>query len=179
VVQPLVVTLAIDDAAQARFDDERSRLFPAGRTQVGAHVTLFHAVPGDLEQRVQTDLAGVAGPSFPVAVAGVLPTGRGVAYGLLAAELTRRHRVLQQLWWPHLTKQDQQGFRPHVTVQNKVSPAEARATHALLRKGFRPFEVRATGFVLWRYEGGPWTELARVPFPPGSGAIALGPPHVE
>lgn len=162
--RPLVITLAIEDAAQRRFDDERRRLFPPGRTEVGAHVTLFHAVPGDLEEQVRTDLGNAAGPAFPVGVAGVLPLGRGAAYALASTELARRHRALQQLWWDHLTRQDQQGFRPHITVQNKVEPAEARATVAGLRQAFNPFEVRAEGFVLWRYDGGPWTELARIPF---------------
>ncbi len=165
-MQPLVVTLALDDAAQQHFDAERERLFPAGRTDVGAHVTLFHAVPGELEMQVRADLALHAGPVFAVGVAGVLPLGRGTAYALVSTELAHRHRKLQQLWWPRLTDQDRQGFRPHVTVQNKVSPAEARATLTVLRRAFRPYEVRAEAFVLWRYDDGPWTELARVPFPP-------------
>lgn len=165
---PLVVTLALDPAAQQRFDAERAALFPPGTTEVGAHVTLFHAVPGELLPSVRLDLHDNAGPAFPVGVAGVLPLGRGAAYALLSAELTRRHRNLQSLWWPHLTAQDQQGFRPHITVQNKVTPAEARATTARLRRAFRPYEVQATGFVLWRYAGGPWTELERFPFAPPS-----------
>jgi 2'-5' RNA ligase len=162
--RPLVVTLAIDTAAQQRFDDERARLFPPGRTAVGAHVTLFHAVPGELEQQVRADLVEQAGAPFAVGVAGVLPLGRGAAYALASTELARRHGELQQRWWPHLTRQDQQPLRPHVTVQNKVEPAQARATVAVLRRAFRPFETRAEGFVLWRYDGGPWTELARIPF---------------
>lgn len=162
--RPLVVTLAVDAEAQQHFDAERARLFPAGRTAVGAHVTLFHAVPGELEEQVRADLVDRAGPPFPVGVAGVLPLGRGAAYALASTELVRRHRALQQRWWEHLTRQDQQPFRPHVTVQNMVRPAEARATVAVLRRAFRPFEIDAQGFVLWRYDGGPWTELARIPF---------------
>jgi 2'-5' RNA ligase len=162
--RPLVVTLTIGGAAQQRFDDERTRLFPPGRTAVGAHVTLFHAVPGELEEQARADLVELAGPPFAVGVAAVLPLGRGAAYALAAPELVRRHRELQQRWWPQLTRQDQQPFRPHVTVQNKVEPAEARATVALLRRAFHPFETTAEGFVLWRYDGGPWTELARIPF---------------
>ncbi|MEO9139205.1 MAG: 2'-5' RNA ligase family protein [Jatrophihabitans sp.] len=165
-MKPLVITLAVDDVAQQHFDAERTRLFPVGRTQVGAHVTLFHAVPGELEAQVRNDLVQACGPRFPVGVAGVLPLGRGAAYALASPELARRHRALQRQWWPYLTAQDQQGFRPHVTVQNKVSPAEARATLALLRRAFRPYEISATGFVLWRYDDGPWTELARFEFPP-------------
>lgn len=163
-MQPLVVTLTVDPATQARFDAERAQWFPAGRTQVGAHVTLFHAVPGELEDTVRADLADVAGPAFDVRITGVVPLGRGAAYALESPELFRAHRTLQQRWYPDLTKQDRQGFRPHVTVQNKVDPDTARRTVAALRAAFTPFTVRAEGFTLWRYDGGPWTELVRIPF---------------
>ncbi|MGN6606268.1 MAG: 2'-5' RNA ligase family protein [Jatrophihabitans sp.] len=163
-MQPLVITLALDDAAQDRFDAERRALFPPGRTAVGAHVTLFHAVPGEREPDVRADLAEVAGPSFDVLVARVQSLGRGAAYVLDSDELVRRHRELQRRWAPHLTAQDSQGFRPHITVQNKVTPAEARATVARLQAGFQPFAVRAEGWSLWRYDGGPWTHLATIPF---------------
>jgi 2'-5' RNA ligase len=163
-VRPLVVTLALDAAAQQRFDAERARLFPAGRSAIGAHVTMFHALPGELEEQARIDLVHEAGPPFPVGVAGVLPLGRGAAYALAAPELVRRHRALQQRWWEHLGPQDRHGFRPHITVQNTVTPAEARATVAVLRRAFRPYEAQAAAFVLWRHDDGPWTELARIPF---------------
>jgi 2'-5' RNA ligase len=161
---PLVITLALPDDVQARLDDERTRWFPAGRTAVGAHVTLFHAVPGEFETQARADLAAQAGPPFDVRVAAVLPLGRGAAYAVESTELARRHRALQQQWWPHLTRQDQQGLRAHVTVQNKVEPAVAKQTVVMLTAGFTPYEVTAVGFDLWRYEGGPWTHLTRVPF---------------
>jgi 2'-5' RNA ligase len=163
---PLVVTLALPDDVQARLDDERARWFPAGRTAVGAHVTLFHAVPGELGTQARADLARQAGPPFDVRVAAVLSLGRGAAYAVESAELTRRHRALQEQWWPHLTRQDQQGLRAHVTVQNKVEPAVAKQTVATLTAGFTPYAVTAVGFDLWRYDGGPWTHLTRVPFRP-------------
>jgi 2'-5' RNA ligase len=161
---PLVVTLAVEPGAQQRFDAERHRLFPAGGPDAGAHIALFCAVPGYLEERARVDLVRVAGSPFPVGVAGVLPLARGAAYALAAPELARRQKELRELWWEHLTPRDQEAFRPHVTVQNGVSPAEARATVTLLRRAFRPHQIRAEGFVLWRDDGGPWTELARIPF---------------
>ena len=164
-MRPLIVTLAIDAAAQQRFDAERAALFPPGRTAVGAHVTLFHALPGAFEGQVRADLSDVAGPAFDVLVARVQPLGRGAAYALESAELMRRHHELRRRWSAALTPQDAQGFRPHITVQNKVDPAEARATVARLRAGFEPFAVRAEGWSLWRYDGGPWTPLATIPFP--------------
>lgn len=162
---PLVVTLLLDEAAQAGFDAQRTAFFPAGRTAVGAHVTLFHAVPGEHVGAVGADLAAAAErPAFPVAVTGVLFLGRGVAYRLRSAELAAVQALLRARWEPWLTRQDAQPFRPHVTVQNKVTPPQARATLSRLESEFVPWEVTATGLALWAYAGGPWDPLSRFPF---------------
>lgn len=163
--RPLVLTLALDPGAQQRFDDEREAYFPAGRTAVGAHVTLFHAVPGRLESVVRADLAQVClRESFSVDVPEVMPLGRGAAYRLSAPELSDVHAQLRKRWYADLTAQDRQGFRPHVTVQNKADVDTARRTVLRLQTQFRPFQVGATGLRLWRYDGGPWTPLASVSF---------------
>ncbi len=160
--RPLVVTLQLASAAQKRFQAERAELFPAGRTAVGAHVTLFHALPAYLRQDVEAELGRLAAMApFPVAVVDVVPLGRGVAYRLATEEGQRLHRRLQDRWLPHLTRQDAQPLRPHVTVQNKVEPEVARATLERLRAAFRPEVTRAVGVELWRYDGGPWTLLRR------------------
>ncbi|RLV50739.1 2'-5' RNA ligase family protein [Nocardioides mangrovicus] len=160
-MSPFVVTLAIEDDAQTRFDAERRRLFP--RTQVGAHVTLFHAVPGEVD--VVPALRSAADrPRFEVRVSEVMGLGRGVAYRLESAELGRVHAELRQVWSWHLTPQDAQGFRPHVTVQNKVAPELARRTMAELSAEFAPYAVGAVGLDLWRYEGGPWSHVERWSF---------------
>jgi 2'-5' RNA ligase len=159
---PLVVTLALPDGVQEELDVLRRRWFPPGRTAVGAHLTLFHAVPGELEDQVRTDLADVAGRGpITVRLSGVLSLGRGAAYAVESPDLARRHDELQRAWWPHLTRQDQQRLRAHITLQNKVEPAVARTTVDALRAGFSPREVEAPGFDLWRYDGGPWTHLVR------------------
>jgi 2'-5' RNA ligase len=161
--RPLVVTLEIDGEAQARFDRERAALFPPGRTQIGAHVTLFHAVPASIEPAVLTDLAEAAAAyqPFGIEVAELMPLGRGVAYRLQSAELLSLHRRLRSQWQQQLSQQDRQGFRPHITVQNKVSPAAAANTLAALRERFVPFEITAHALRLWRYDGGPWTYRER------------------
>lgn len=160
--RPLVVTLALPDAVQTELDALRQRWFPSGRTAVGAHLTLFHAVPGGLEDQVRADLAEAAAPG-PVALrlSSVMSLGRAAAYAVDSPDLARRHDGLQRAWWSHLTRQDQQRLRAHVTLQNKVEPAVARATVEALRAGFSPSDVEAPGFDLWRYDGGPWTHLAR------------------
>lgn len=164
-MDPLVVTLVLGDESAARFDAERRELFPSGRTSIGAHVTLFHAVPGSLVDVVLADLAAldVAGP-FPVTVTEVVPLGRGAAYRLAAPALAAVHRTLQRSWWASLTAQDRQGFRAHVTVQNKVTPEVAKRTVQRLRADFVPFDVTALGVAVWRYVGGPWEPVQTVRF---------------
>jgi 2'-5' RNA ligase len=166
--RPLVVTLEIDEPAQARFDSERAALFPAGRTQVGAHVTLFHAVPASIEPVVLAELAAAAAARepFPIEVRELMSLGRGVAYRLRSAELLSLHRGLQLRWWEQLSPQDRQGYRPHVTVQNKVSPEVAHRALGQLRQRFEPFSITARAVRLWRYDG------ARGPSASGSRSAA-------
>lgn len=165
--RPLVVTLQLERATQERFDALRAELFPPGRTAVAAHVTMFHALPSYLRADVEAELAErAASPAFVVGVEEVVSLGRGVAYRLAAEEAQGLHRHLQGRWRDHLTRQDAQPFRPHVTVQNKVDPDTARATLDRLRAAFVPEVTRAVGLELWRYDGGPWTLLCRWPFRP-------------
>ncbi len=154
---PLVVTLVLDARTTDRFERERAEHFPAGRTAVGAHLTLFHAVPGDRLVTVLDDVREQARrPSFDLAVSEVFPLGRGVAYRLVSTELLALHDRLQQAWRDGLTPQDNQPLRPHVTVQNKVGPDRARSTLAHLSAVFTPFTATARAIAVWRYVGGPW-----------------------
>jgi 2'-5' RNA ligase len=164
-VDPLIVDLLLVPEVQRRFDDLRGAHFPPERLVVGAHVTLFHALPGERLEQVREDLARAADrPAFPVRVAGVVLLGRGVAFALRSEELAALHRDLQRTWEPELTPQDRQRLSAHVTVQNKVPPERARALHGDLTSGFAPYDVPAVGLGLWRYAGGPWEPLARFPF---------------
>jgi 2'-5' RNA ligase len=163
-VHPLVVTLALDDDAQQRLEALRRRHFPPERNVVPAHVSLFHALPGAHEAQVLDDLATACRrPAFPVTVAGVTSLGRGTALRVRAAGLASLHAELARAWGPWLTAQDRQPPRPHVTVQNKVTPEAARALQAEL-VDLPPVEARAVGVDVWRYVGGPWEHLRRVQF---------------
>ena len=162
---PLVVTLLLDGDAQRRFDELRSAHFPAQRLVVGAHVTLFHALPGERVDDVRGALAAAAGrPPFDVTVTGVRFLGRGVAFDLTAPELTRLRGDVAAEFDADLTRQDRQWRHPHVTVQNKVEPAVARALHAQLSAGFTPWTATARGLGLWHYRGGPWEPDAEFAF---------------
>jgi len=132
---------------------------------IGAHLTLFHAVPGEHEGEVRSDLAEAAGQGpVPLRVDRVMSLGRGAAYAVASPALARLHARLQDAWSSWLTRQDQQRLRAHVTLQNKVEPAVARRTVEALEATFRPVDVDAVGLDLWRYEGGPWAHLERFAF---------------
>jgi 2'-5' RNA ligase len=145
----------------------RREHFPAERNHLAAHVTLFHAVPGERHVQVDRDLTSVASarPAFDLEVARVRLFGRGVAYDLLAPEADALRADLVERWEPWLTPQDRHRLRPHVTVQNKVDPAVARALHTELAAAFVPWSVRAQGLALFRYLGGPWDPLSSYDFP--------------
>ena len=163
---PIILTLQLDAATATRFQRERDAYFPPALNIVPAHVTLFHKLPGEEERAVVETVAGVcAGRApFAVRVEGLRPLGRGVAYRLASRELDTVRADLARRFDGWLTGQDRQGFRAHVTVQNKVSPAEAKATLARLEAAFVPFEARAEGLQLWHYRGGPWTPAGAVAF---------------
>ncbi|MBP1178821.1 2'-5' RNA ligase family protein [Methylobacterium sp. PvR107] len=163
---PLILTLAFDEPTFARFDGERRRCFPETLNVIPAHATLFHHLPGDRERGVIEAITAFARtlPPPEVAVTGLRFTGRGVAYVLECEPLAAFRARLAREFDPHLTAQDRQGWRPHVTVQNKVAPEKARALHADLSAGFAPFRFTAPATLLWRYLGGPWGAVARLPF---------------
>ena len=163
---PLILSLTLAAHDQARLDRLRNAHFPPERNFLAAHVTLFHHLPGpEHEATVATLSAECASLArFPVRVARLQSLGRGVALALESEPLTRLRARLGRRWADWLTAQDRQGFRPHVTIQNKVEPSAAKALLAELSAGFAPWTVEATGLSLWRYRGGPWEEAGSFPF---------------
>jgi len=165
-MEPLILTLRMDDLSQQNFDSLREDHFPKGRNFIPAHLTLFHKLPGDREREIAetlNDLCRQQDP-FSLMATGLISTGRGVGYRLESPRLQSVRKRLADAWWPWLGAQDRQGFRPHVTVQNKVPPDEARTLHRRLEETFAPFEVGAEGLLLWRYLGGPWEAVGSYGF---------------
>lgn len=160
----LILTARPDDAALAKFEALRRAHFPPDRNVVPAHISMFHQLPGSeydaVVERLKFTARHVVAPH--VEVAGVRSLGRGVALTLLSPTLEALRDDLAEAWAPVLIAQDRQGWRPHVTVQNKVDNAVARTTLALLAESFVPWSCRITGIDLWRYLDGPWEHLRTV-----------------
>ncbi len=165
-MEPLILTLKMDDPSQERFDRLREEHFPRERNFIPAHLTLFHKLPGDREGEIVEALQDFCRGQEPFSLiaTGLVFMGRGVGYRLESPALPTVRKKLADGWWAWLGAQDRKGFRPHVTVQNKVPPEEARALHRRLEGSFSPFEVGAEGLLLWRYFGGPWGRVGAYGF---------------
>lgn len=160
---PLVVTALLDPRTQARFDALRADHFPPERNHLPAHLTLFHALPGEQAAAVEEVLREAFVPPYAGSVSRVRSLGRGVAYDVECPALVALHARLRRELAGWLTPQDAQGLRPHVTVQNKVAPEVAKQTLAVLTASFAPWPVEVTGLALWWYRGGPWELRTEVP----------------
>jgi 2'-5' RNA ligase len=155
---PVILTLLLDPDSQAFFERARQRWFPASRNLIPAHVTLFHHLPGEqlAALRAQIAVRCAERQQTPFSVTGVRFLGRGVAYRLQMPEIAALRKALAQHWAGMLTAQDRQPWQPHVTVQNKVLPREAKELYEKLAKDFVPCEGTVQGIALWHYKGGPW-----------------------
>ena len=157
---PLIVTAELGSEDFAWLDGLRRRHFPPERNQVPAHLTLFHALPPSAEQEVRARLAELTAERAPTAsIAGLMNLGAGVAYRVVSDDLDAIRRALAHDMHGLLTAQDSAGWRPHVTIQNKVAPKIARALLESLESQFIKRPLRIAGLGLHRYLGGPWETL--------------------
>lgn len=173
---PLILSLEPDATSLARLEALRRAHFPPARNRTQAHLTLFHALPGAVLGAIAARLSAlaVATPVLPLAFTGPRSLGRGTAIAVESAALRQLRAGLAAAWRPWLGAQDRQGFRPHVTVQNKVTPEAAGALLDALRRSLPPWEGTGCALLLWHYRGGPWEAAGRFPFaavppPPGAG----------
>lgn len=156
--RPLILTAQLDAATFALADGLRKAHFPVARNFLDAHLTLFHALPAQTLVAVSDVLAAesAAGAAMPLTLSHPFSLGFGVALAVQCDALVALRQRLRARWVDQLTAQDRSGWRPHITVQNKVPPAEARTLLAQLADGWRAVEGAVTGLALWRYDAGPW-----------------------
>ena len=163
--QPLIVTADFSAPDFAWLDGLRRAHFPPDRNQVPAHLTLFHALPPSAVEEARHQLAAQARNSPPRAtIAGLMDLGGGVAFRIVSEDLDSIRDELAEHFHGLLGAQDARGWRPHVTIQNKVKPSEARMLLERLEREFRPRQLEIAALSLHRYLGGPWETVARYPF---------------
>ena len=118
-----------------------------------AHLTLFHHLPPSLEAELSHRLAAyTAVPPPKTTLSAIINLGSGEELEDISYDLAEAVRGM-------LTPQDQAPWRPHVTIQNKVEPKEAKRLQAELRARFEPRPLSIRGLASWRYLGGPWEPI--------------------
>jgi hypothetical protein len=143
----------------------RRRHYPPERNRVPAHLTIFHALPPSLEEEARSRLArAVQRPPPTAQLAGLMDLGGGVAFRVVSDDLDSIREDLADAFHGMLGAQDSAGWRPHITIQNKVAPKEARALKQALERDFQPGPLAISALGLQRYLGGPWERLGRYSF---------------
>jgi hypothetical protein len=132
---------------------------------VPAHLTLFRHLPPSVEGELGRRLAGYAATPAPGAtIAGVMDLGEGTALRVESEALEDIRHDLALALRGLLMPQDMAPWRPHITVQNKVEPKEARRLQAQLRGRFERRPLAIKGLAVWRYLGGPWEPVKQFVF---------------
>lgn len=155
---PLILTATLPPALAAEATALRQQHFPPERNFLSAHVTLFHALPPSARGEVERLLAGLAAEFAPVParLTGTMSLGGGTALRIESAPMLALRSMISAAMRGMLTAQDQGGARLHITVQNKVTPAAARALQDVLSTQIVPRSFAFTGLALHHYRGGPW-----------------------
>jgi 2'-5' RNA ligase len=158
---PLILTLKLDPLTFEQVNTLRQQHFPPDRNWIPAHITLFHALPSQQISPISEKLQQVCAqiPPFQIHFADLRFLGKGVALECSSSFLNQLQQDLAQSWTDWLTAQDRQKYRPHITIQNKVLPEQARQLYEQMKQTWHSFNGWGEGLLLWYYRGGSW-ELA-------------------
>lgn len=169
--QPLILTARINESDLEPFDRLRREHFPPERNFLRAHLTMYHRLPGEYLERIIEILEqkAMTQAQIQAEVKCLRHLGAGVAFMIDSPDLGKVHASLKSAFSTWLGGQDMQKWRPHITVQNKVSRPTADTLYETLSRGFKPATVTVEGMDLWRYMNGPWEREKRIDFRKQSG----------
>ena len=182
-----VLTLLTDRSHHLALTKLRDQYFPKHLNKLGAHITLFHALPGSRLAAIRTSLAECVNErsEFPISTSSAFSLGNnryphGVAIGTTQQTnnmIGQLRDSLREQWKTFLSEQDARTLRKgaaefhgfHYTIMNKVDDIEevkdcldevqARwCNHSESRDGI------AKGLTLWRYEKGFWRDPCHFKF---------------
>lgn len=163
----LIIAAEIAAADFSWLEGLRRAHYPPERNQVSAHLTIFHALPPSAEEELRARLSKIVRQPAPRAsIEGLMELGGGVAFRVVSPDLDLIRDELASDLIGLLGHQDSGGWRPHITIQNKVSPKLAGALKRSLESTFRPRPLRISGLELNRYLDGPWDRLGTYRFRP-------------
>jgi hypothetical protein len=156
--QPFIVTAELPRDLFAWVNGLRAAHFPRERNWLKAHVTLFHAFAPSLREELRAMLGALAGRYAAPAcrLDGLMDLGGGTALRLHSPGMLEIRAEIAEHFHGALTAQDQHSPRLHITIQNKVEPAVARALQAELAPRLSPREFAFTGLGLHLYTNPHW-----------------------
>ena len=155
---PFIVTAELPGDLFAWANALRTAHFPPERNHLKAHVTLFHSFAPSLRAELPRELARLAGEYAqpPGRTNGLMDLGGGTAIALHSPGMLSIREEIAETFYAMLTAQDRGGKKLHITVQNKVERAAAKALQAELAALIDTREFRFTGLGLHRYLGPHW-----------------------
>ena len=163
---PIIITAEMGKTDQAWANSLRRTHYPAVRNFVDAHITLFHHLPPNHLPEIKSRLAALAADyAAPLAwVSDVMLLGKAVAFRVDSPELLAMRDDVACAFRGLLIPQDQATPKLHITVQNKVEPAVAKALYDALSSNFQPRPLAINGLAAYYYRGGPWEQIGRWAF---------------
>ena len=159
------MTASFGDGDNGWIQALRQAHYPRERNRVPAHLTLFRQLPPSLERELGQRLAGYAALPAPRAeMSGIVDLGEGTALAVRSEALEDIRADLAEALRGLLIPQDQSPWRPHITIQNKVEPREAKRLQSQLRATLEPRPIAIRALAMWRYLDGPWEAIRSYTF---------------
>ena len=161
----LIVTAEIAHRDFSWLEGLRRAHYPAERNHVPVHLTIFHAIAPSAESELRARVSRLVQRKAPRAeIAGLMDLDGGVAFRVVSPDLDDIREELAHDLHGLLGAQDSGGWRPHVTIQNKVAPKTARALKESLERNFTPRSLSLSGLAIYRYLDGPRETVATYAF---------------
>lgn len=162
---PLIVTADFAPTDFAWLEGLRRAHYPAEHNRVPAHLTMFQGLPPSAIEEAKHQLAlHTAGAPPRATIAGLMIFDAGIAFRVVSDELEVIRESIADHFHGLLSAPDAAGWRPHITIQNKVPPKQAKALLAELERDFWPRPLGIAGLSVHRYRGGPWETVASYKF---------------
>ena len=164
-MNPLIVTADFAPADFAWLEGLRRAHYPAEQNRVPVHLTMFQGLPPSAVEEIKQQLAAhTRCPAPRATIAGLMLFDEGVAFRVVSDELDSIIESIADHFHGMLSAPDAVGWRPHITIQNKVPAKQARALLRELERDFRSRPLGISGLSVHRYRGGPWETLATYKF---------------
>jgi hypothetical protein len=157
---PIIVTATFGDGDNGWIQQLRHTHYPPERNRVPAHLTLFRQLPPSIERELSQRLSHYTSAPPPEAwISGIMDLGQGTALRVESEELEDIRYDLSEALHGLLTPQDQGPWTPHITIQNKVGPREAKRLQQQLRASCERRPLAIKGLASWRYLEGTWEPI--------------------